>query len=100
MRYMVVERFVQGARPVYERAATEGRILPPGVRYIDSWIGERLDTCFQLMEADDPRLLTEWMESWRDLVAFDEVVPVITSAEAASRALRDAATPGSSPDRR
>jgi hypothetical protein len=95
MRYMLIERFVRGPRPVYERAATAGRMLPPGVRYIDSWVGERLDTCFQLMEADDPRLLDEWMESWRDLVAFEAVVPVISSADAASRAL-EAPEPGSS----
>jgi hypothetical protein len=91
MRYMLVERFVRGARPVYERAATAGRMLPPGVRYIDSWVGDKLDTCFQLMDADDPRLLIEWMDSWRDLVAFEEVVPVLTSTEAASRAMCDAA---------
>ena len=87
MRYMVIERFRHGAAPVYERAATTGRMLPPGVRYVDSWVAEGLDTCFQLMEADDPSLLTEWMERWSDLVAFEEVVPVITSAEAALRAL-------------
>jgi Protein of unknown function (DUF3303) len=88
MRYMVVERFVRVARPVYERAATAGRMLPPGVRYIESWVGEGLDMCFQLMEADDPRLLTEWMEEWQDLVGFEDVVPVIPSAEAASLALQ------------
>jgi hypothetical protein len=93
---MVIERFVQGALPVYERAATAGRMLPPGVGYIDSWVSERLDTCFQLMEADNPRLLTEWMESWRDVVSFEAVVPVITSAEAASRSLRSTPAPGSS----
>ena len=86
MRYMVVERFTQGARPVYERAAAEGRMLPPGVRYVESWVADELDTCFQLLEADDPTLLDEWMERWSDLVAFDDVVPVVTSAEAAARA--------------
>ena len=90
MRYMVIEHFAQGARPVYERTAAAGRMLPPGLRCIDSWVGEGLDTCFQLMEADDPRLLDAWMENWRDLVTFEEVVTVITSAEAASRALTDA----------
>ena len=87
MRYMVVERFTRGARPVYERAAAEGRMLPPGVRYVESWVADELDTCFQLLEADDPTLLDEWMERWSDLVAFDDVVPVIASAEAAARAL-------------
>ena len=43
---MVIERFVQGARPVYERAAEQGRILPEGLVYLDSWIDESLSRCF------------------------------------------------------
>jgi hypothetical protein len=84
--FMVVETFRRGAAPVYERAAEHGRMLPPGVTYVDSWVDERLDRCFQLMEADDRRGLDEWMARWRDLVDF-EVVPVIGSAEAKARAL-------------
>jgi hypothetical protein len=83
---MVVETFVYGARPVYERAATRGRLLPPGLTYVDSWVDERLDRCFQLMETDDPRLLATWTSAWSDLVEF-EIVPLIGSAEAAARAL-------------
>jgi len=83
---MVVERFRQGAAPVYERAAEHGRLLPAGVTYVDSWIDEGLDRCFQLMETDDRRLLDQWTARWSDLVDF-EIVPVITSAEAASRVI-------------
>jgi hypothetical protein len=83
---MVVERFVQGARPVYERAAREGRMLPEGLTYVDSWVDERLDRCFQLMEADDPSLFDAWIARWEDLAEF-EVVPVLSSPEAAARAL-------------
>jgi hypothetical protein len=83
---MVIERFVQGARPVYERAAEKGRMLPPGVLYLDSWIDESLQRCFQLMETDDPSALDEWIEEWSDLVRF-EIVPLIGSSEAAARAL-------------
>ncbi len=86
MRYMVVERFTQGARPVYERAADRGRMLPPGLVYVDSWIDESLGRCFQLMETDDLALLDAWIARWSDLAEF-EVVPVIGSAEAAERAL-------------
>ena len=86
MRYMVVERFREGARPVYERAAERGRMLPPGLTYVDSWVDERLDRCFQLMEADDPTLFDHWITAWSDLADF-EVVPVLSSAEAADRAL-------------
>jgi len=86
MRYMVVERFVQGPGPVYERAAREGRMLPPGLEYVDSWVDERLDRCFQLMETDDPGLFDSWIAAWSDLAEF-EVVPVLGSAEASARAL-------------
>jgi hypothetical protein len=83
---MVIERFVHGARPVYERASERGRMLPPGLVYVDSWIDESLERCFQLMETDDPALFDEWIANWSDLGEF-EVVPVIDSAEAAARAL-------------
>ncbi|MBD0291309.1 MAG: DUF3303 family protein [Thermoleophilia bacterium] len=86
MLYMVVERFLHGARPVYERAAAHGRLLPPGLRYVESWVDERLETCFQLMEADDRRTLEAWASEWQDLVSF-EIVPVIGTEEAAARAL-------------
>jgi uncharacterized protein DUF3303 len=84
--YMVVERFAGGARPVYERAAERGRLLPDGLVYLDSWVDERLDRCFQLMETDDPTLFDEWTAAWSDLAEF-EVVPVLSSAQASERVL-------------
>ena len=85
MRYMVIETFLKGAKPVYERAAERGRMLPAGLLYVDSWIDERtLDRCFQLMETDDPSLFDVWIEQWQDLAEF-EIVPVIGSVEAAAR---------------
>jgi len=84
--YMVVERFTQGAAPVYDRAAEQGRLLPDGLVYVDSWVDERLDRCFQLMETDDPSLFDEWTARWSDLAEF-EVVPVLGSAEAGGRVL-------------
>ena len=83
---MVIERFAKGPGPVYERAAAKGRMLPDGLRYIDSWIvdDDALDRCFQLMETDDPSLFDEWHGHWRDLGDI-EVIPVIKSAEAAAR---------------
>jgi hypothetical protein len=86
MRYMIIERFVHGPGPVYARFAERGRMLPPGLQYVESWIDERtLDRCFQLMETDDPALLDEWIGRWSDLAEF-EVVRVVTSTEAAARA--------------
>jgi hypothetical protein len=84
---MVVERYTRGPGPVYARAAERGRMLPPGLEYVESWIDERsLDRCFQLMETEDPGLFAEWTARWADLAEF-EVVPVIGSAEASARAL-------------
>ena len=86
MLYMVVERYVAGPGPVYERAATHGRMLPEGLRYVDSWVvdDDKLDRCFQLMETDDPSLLDCWRARWSDLAEFD-VFPVIKSDQAAAR---------------
>ena len=82
---MVIETFTRGAGAVYERTAKRGRMLPPGLVYVDSWIDERaLDRCFQLMETEDPSLLEDWIANWSDLAEF-EVVPVIDSASAAAR---------------
>lgn len=85
MRYMVVERFTQGPGPVYERFADRGRMAPEGLVYVESWIDARLDRCFQVMETDDPSLFDAWTAAWSDLATF-EIVPVISSAEAADRA--------------
>lgn len=86
MLYMVVESYVAGPGPVYERAAIQGRMLPDGLRYVDSWVvdDDKLARCFQLMDTDDPRLLDIWRERWRDLAEF-EVFPVIKSDQAAAR---------------
>ena len=82
---MVIETFTRGPRPVYARAAERGRMLPPGLGYVDSWIDERgLDRCFQLMETEDPSLFDEWIAAWSDLVEF-EIVPVVDSSAAAGR---------------
>ena len=86
MRYMVIEQFAQGAEPVYERAAERGRMLPRGLEYVDSWVDESLQRCFQLMETDHPALIERWIAEWSDLASF-EVVPVVSSDEAARRAL-------------
>jgi hypothetical protein len=86
MLYMVVERFTKGPQPVYERAAAKGRMMPEGLRYVDSWIVDdpELDRCFQLMETDDPSLFDVWQANWRDLMDC-EIVPVIKSVDAAAR---------------
>ena len=82
MLYMVVERFRDGDPvPVYRRLRAEGRLAPPGLSYVTSWVAHDLRRCFQVMECDDPTLIQKWTERWQDLVDF-EIVPVTTSEEA------------------
>ena len=82
MLFMVIETFRDGDRvAVYARLAERGRMLPEGVRYLDSWVEKAGDRCFQLMACERAEELEPWMAAWEDLVFF-EVVPVISSAEA------------------
>ena len=84
MLYVVIETFRGGdARPVYRRFRDQGRLAPEGLRYVASWVTDDLRRCFQVMECDDERLLHQWIAAWDDIVDF-EVIPVITSAEAAA----------------
>ena len=82
MLFMLLERFKnQDARAVYRRFAEKGRMMPEGLRYVDSWVEANYDRCFQLMECEDLRLLQQWILQWQDLVEF-EIVPVVTSKDA------------------
>jgi hypothetical protein len=82
---MIVERFKeQDPVPVYRRFRDRGRLAPEGVKYISSWVDEKLERCFQLMEAEDVAYLDEWIGNWSDLVEF-EVYPVVSSQEAVER---------------
>jgi hypothetical protein len=84
MLYMVVEHFKNGdAVPVYRRFRERGRMAPIGLTYISSWVTADLTRCFQIMESPNRALLDQWLAQWADLVDF-EVLPVITSAEAAA----------------
>lgn len=84
MLYLVVEHFRGGdARSVYRRFRERGRMAPAGLEYVASWVTEDFRRCFQVMDCGDPRLLEEWIAHWDDLIDF-EVIPVVTSAEAAA----------------
>ena len=84
MIYMIVEHFRDGdAVPVYRRFRDQGRLAPEGLRYVASWVADDFRCCFQVMECADPQLLAQWMARWEDLIEF-EVIPVVTSAEAAA----------------
>jgi hypothetical protein len=82
MLFMVIERFRDGnAAAVYRRFREQGRMLPEGLIYLESWVEANLERCFQLMECRDARLLQEWIAHWHDLVDF-EIIAVTTSKEA------------------
>jgi len=81
MLFMVVEHFAEGkVAGIYRIAREEGRRLPDGLRYVDSWVAVSLDTCFQLMECDDLALMQEWVARWEGFGQF-EIVPVTRSKE-------------------
>jgi hypothetical protein len=79
---MVIERFRDNDMvPVYRRVRDSGRMLPDGLKYIDSWVEPNFSRCFQLMECDDLRLLQQWALQWRGSGTTFEFVPVVTSKE-------------------
>jgi hypothetical protein len=85
MLFMVIERYKNGdPSPVYERFRSSGRMLPDGLTYLASWVDVPGSRCFQLMESSDASTLDVWTARWTDLVDF-EIVPVVTSAEAAAQ---------------
>ena len=83
MLFMVIERFRDhdAAIAVYARFREKGRMLPGGLKYVDSWVETNHSRCFQLMECEDVRLFEEWTSRWNDLVDFD-IVAVYTSKDA------------------
>jgi len=87
MLYMILEDFKGDPDAVYRRFRERGRLMPDGLRYVNSWVTADARRCYQLIECDDPRLLDEWTDQWKDLVDF-EVVPVVTSAQAAEMIAR------------
>lgn len=81
MLYLIVETF-RDSVAVYRRFRDRGRLAPDGLNYINSWVTPDVKRCYQVMECADRQLLDAWLAQWRDIVDF-EVIPVITSAQAA-----------------
>lgn len=81
MLFMVVEHFERGkAKDIYHRFQKQGRMMPEGLKYLDSWVSANLDRCFQLMECNDFNLFQEWILQWEDLAKF-EIISVVSSKE-------------------
>ena len=82
MLFMVIERFKnQDARAIYQRFQENGRMMPDGLTYVDSWVEANYNRCFQLMDCNDPKLLQQWVVRWQDLVEF-EFIAVVPSKDA------------------
>lgn len=84
MLFMVIERFksAEAVTAVYRRFREQGRMMPDGLTYIDSWIEADFGRCFLVAECEDPRLIQQWVLAWHDLIEF-EVVPVVGSKQTA-----------------
>ena len=73
-KYMVIELFHRDCRDkIYQRFSEKGRMLPGGLCYIDSWLENDGDRCFQLMETENPDLFLQWISCWDDLTTFEVV---------------------------
>lgn len=82
MLFMVIETFRDSDMlPIYKRVRDEGRSLPDGLKYIESWVEPNFSRCFQLMECDDLRLFQEWALQWRGYGVTLEIVPVVSSKD-------------------
>lgn len=82
MQFMLIERFKDNDMvPIYKRIRDQGRMLPEGLRYVDSWVEPNFSRCFQVMECDDLKLMQEWILAWRGHGITFEVIPVLNSSE-------------------
>lgn len=87
MTYMIIETFKPGKlKETYQRLEEKGRMQPDGLTYINSWIDEKMEKCYQVMETDSIDKIHQWISNWDDMMEF-KIVPVISSAEAQRRAL-------------
>lgn len=82
MIFLIIERFIpEKVKELYELLDREGRQLPDGVKYINSWVDMDLETCYQIMEAENVGKIQEWLIRWQDFAEF-EIIPVIDSTTA------------------
>lgn len=74
MKYMVIETIKpDSVQLVYDRFRDKGRMLPEGLFYINSWLEDQGNRCFQVMETEDASLFAQWIIHWDDLVEFEVI---------------------------
>lgn len=82
MTYLIIEKFnPDKVKELYQRLEKEGRMLPVGLKYINSWIDIDVSTCYQIMETSNIGILQEWLTRWDEFATF-EIIPVVDSATA------------------
>jgi len=87
MVYMIIEKFhTNKIKEIYSRLEEKGRLMPDRLKYINSWINEKIEICFQVMETESEDKLYEWIDNWKDLTNF-EVIRVINSAIAKKKVI-------------
>ena len=75
-KYMVIEKFKPGLmEKAYDLFHRDGRKLPEGLFYLNSWVNSEHNICFQLMETNDEHLFQEWFKRWEKYVDF-ELYPI------------------------
>jgi len=71
-QYMVIESINENClEKVYQRFQHQGRMLPNGLHYLDSWLEKDGRRCFQLMQTNKPELFDTWIKNWEDLTDFE-----------------------------
>jgi hypothetical protein len=89
MTYLVIERFFPDkVKALYQKFAEQGRMLPEGVVFVQSWIDEKVEICYQIMESDSIEKLWQWALLWKDYADF-EIIPVINSEQARNKVLNN-----------
>lgn len=84
---MIIEKFhANKIIEIYSRLEEKGRLMPDRLKYINSWINEIIEICFQVMETESEDKLYEWIDNWKDLTNF-EVIRVINSAIAKKKVI-------------
>ena len=69
---MVIENYrTECFDKIYERFHKNGRMLPVGLYFIESWLEKSGERCFQLMETENQDTFKTWIKNWEDLVNFE-----------------------------
>ena len=80
MHFMVIEHFVNGARPIYERFERDGRLMPDdGLTFVSSYVTADLSRCFQAgrNSVADPSFWTYPKVTLRQSIKLESDISII-----------------------